>query len=72
MVVAGEIQRLAGDNMLQYLIRIAEGYVDYLSRLPDDIVRKIILYLELDDIVRFGSTCRKNRDVCSSLVSLRI
>ncbi|XP_052784376.1 F-box only protein 36-like isoform X2 [Mya arenaria] len=60
-----EIQRLAGDPTLQYLIGLAEGHVDYIDRIPDNVLEKMIAYLELEDIVRLGATSKKFRRLCN-------
>ncbi|KAL4220709.1 F-box protein 36b [Mactra antiquata] len=59
-----EIVRLAGENTLQFLIRVAEGQLDYLTRMPENVLKKIILDLELTDIVRLGATCHKFKHLC--------
>ncbi|WAR27668.1 FBX36-like protein [Mya arenaria] len=58
-------QRLAGDPTLQYLIGLAEGHVDYIDRIPDNVLEKMIAYLELEDIVRLGATSKKFRRLCN-------
>ncbi|XP_060568592.1 F-box only protein 36-like isoform X2 [Ruditapes philippinarum] len=63
--VHSEIQRLAGDNVLQYLKRIAEGRIDFLMRMPDDVLKKILLCLDLEDMMRLGATCRQFRHLCN-------
>ncbi|XP_045199632.2 F-box only protein 36-like isoform X2 [Mercenaria mercenaria] len=60
-----EIQRLAGDNTLQYLIRTAEGQFDFLMHLPDEALKKILLSLDLEDMIRLSATCRRFRHLCN-------
>ena len=69
---SGEIQRLAGDPTLQYLIRMAEGHLDYLCRMPDSVLENIICFLELEDIVRLGITSKRFRRVRYTLNSYLI
>ncbi|KAH3806044.1 F-box only protein 36-like isoform X2 [Dreissena polymorpha] len=61
-----EIQRLAGDPTLQYLIRLAEGHIDYLSRMPDNVLETIICDLELEDLVKLAATCKRFKKLCNS------
>ena len=53
--------------MLKYLERLAEGQIDFLPRLPDDILVKVINFLELEDIARLSTVSKqfmKVRSVC--------
>lgn len=71
--MAGEVQRLAGDPTLQYLIRLAEGHIDYLCRMPDSVLENIICFLELEDIVRLGITSKRFRKVgCGGMKTTKI
>ncbi len=65
MFPLGEIHRAFGKNMLDYIKRHAHGQVDYLPRLPRDVLVKIIRYLEfeLEDISRLSQVSKQFREV---------
>ncbi|XP_076454349.1 F-box only protein 36-like [Babylonia areolata] len=60
-----EIQRVAGDSTMYYLINIADGHLDYLPRLPDKVLLKLILMLDLESIARLSMTCNRFRTLCN-------
>ena len=59
----GEIQRLAGDGMLKYLQNLCSGQFDYLPRLPDKVLTRIILYLDLEDIAKLATVSKQFQKV---------
>ncbi|KAL3847327.1 hypothetical protein ACJMK2_018242 [Sinanodonta woodiana] len=61
-----EIQRLAGTSVLNYLKNIAHGQLDYLPRLPQNALLKIIFMLELEDILRLSRVSKQFRELCYS------
>ncbi|KAK7484711.1 hypothetical protein BaRGS_00023996 [Batillaria attramentaria] len=61
-----EIQRVAGDRTVHYLMNIIEGHLDYLSRLPHDVLIKIMLMLDLESIAHLSMTCRLFREIGKS------
>ncbi|XP_052103743.1 F-box only protein 36-like [Mytilus californianus] len=61
-----EIQRVAGEHTLDWLLAISRGHIDYLSRLPRDVLIKIILNLGLEDIGKLGRTSHQFKELCNS------
>lgn len=61
-----EVHRLAGTNMLDYLLKICDGKLDYMCRLPDNVLEKIVLNLELEDVGHMSRTNKQFREICNS------
>ena len=59
----GEIQRVAGENTLDWLLAISKGHIDYLTRLPRDVLIRIVLHLGLEDITKLGRTSHQFKEV---------
>ena len=49
--------------MLKYLERLCSGQFDYLPRLNDELLTRIILYLDLEDIARLATVSKQFRAV---------
>lgn len=54
-----------GHQMLQYAKALCQGYYDYLERLSDALLLRIINYLELEDVGQLGQTSHRFRQVSS-------
>ncbi len=53
----GEIASVFGKGTLDFIINVIEqGKLDYLSRMPENILLKIVSCLPLEDIARFSQT----------------
>ncbi|XP_069104529.1 F-box only protein 36-like [Argopecten irradians] len=61
-----EVQRLAGTNMVDYLMRLCEGHIDYLARLPDKALKTIIFNLNLEDISHLSRVNKHFKELCNS------
>lgn len=62
-----EIAHVFGKPMLNYLLNITEkGKLDYLSRLPTNLIIKIISFLNLEDIARISQVSSQFRQLCKS------
>ncbi|XP_060071254.1 F-box only protein 36-like [Ylistrum balloti] len=61
-----EVQRLAGSYMLDYLLRICDGHIDYLPRLPEKALKNIIHNLELEDLRHLSMVNKQFRELCNS------
>ncbi|XP_064615864.1 F-box only protein 36-like [Liolophura sinensis] len=61
-----EIERVFGAPTLEYLKAVVNGHPDYITRLSPDILKRIILKLELEDINRLGQTNKLFRELCKS------
>ena len=40
--------------MTEYVINLCKGKIDYLDRLPDNVLRKLMLFVDLRDIGRLA------------------
>lgn len=60
---AGEILRVFGRNFLNYIRRIVAGQIDYLPRMPNNLLLRIILQLELEDIIRLSRVSKQFQQV---------
>lgn len=62
---SGEVRMVFGQQILQYTEDLCKGNYDYLERLSDSLLLKIINYLELEDVGQLGRTSRRFRQVRS-------
>ena len=63
----GEIQRCAGEVTVDWLLNIVSGQLDYLVRLPKNVLMRLILMLDLESIAHLSATCRLFREVITKL-----
>ncbi|KAF7669804.1 hypothetical protein LDENG_00124290 [Lucifuga dentata] len=61
-----EVSVVFGPQILEYAIALCEGQYDYLDRLSDALVLRILNYLELEDVGQLGRTSCKFRRICGS------
>ncbi|CAH8513580.1 unnamed protein product [Schistosoma curassoni] len=61
-----EILRVMGHKTLDYCLNICAGKLDYLVRIPNKILVKIIFYLNLEDVINLGTTSRHFNEICNS------
>ncbi|XP_071781977.2 F-box only protein 36a [Centroberyx gerrardi] len=54
-----------GPKILQYTIGLCQGEFDYLERLPDDILLRILSYLLLKDVTHLAQTTHRFRKLCN-------
>lgn len=52
-----------GHKTLDYCLNICAGKLDYLVRIPNKILVKIIFYLNLEDVINLGTTSRHFNEV---------
>ena len=57
-MVTGEVRQVFGQHTLDYVTAIAEGHIDYLTRMPKDLLLKIITKLDLEDVNALAKTNR--------------
>ncbi|XP_038574318.1 F-box only protein 36b [Micropterus salmoides] len=62
----GDVTMVFGHQMLQYAKALCQGYYDYLERLSDALLLRIINYLELEDVGQLGQTSHRFRQLCGS------
>lgn len=41
-----------GQTMVDYVVNLCQGHIDYMQRLPHNVVRRILGYTELEDIAK--------------------
>ena len=41
-----------GQPMVDYVVNLCQGHIDYLQRLPQSVIRRILSYVELEDIAK--------------------
>ncbi|CAH8838561.1 unnamed protein product [Trichobilharzia szidati] len=61
-----EILRVMGQETLDYCLNLCSGKLDYLVRLPYEILAKIISYLNLEDVINLGITSKFLNQMCNS------
>lgn len=61
----GEVSMVFGHQILQYTKALCQGHYDYLERLSDSLLLRIINDLELEDVGQLGRTSRRFRQVSS-------
>lgn len=59
----GDVERVFGQETLQHVVNIAKGHVDFLPRLPRQVLIKIIGYLPLKDIPRLSFVSKQFQEV---------
>lgn len=63
--VSGEVSLVFGPKILEFTKALCRGHYDYLERLSDSLLLRIISYLELEDVGRLGQTSHRFRQVSS-------
>ncbi|KAM4605309.1 F-box only protein 36b [Polymixia lowei] len=61
-----QVSMVFGHRILQYTRALCQGRYDYLERLPDPMLLRILGYLELEDVGQLGRTSRRFRKLCGS------
>ncbi|KAH8861135.1 F-box only protein [Schistosoma japonicum] len=61
-----EIFRVMGQTTLDYCLNICAGNLDYLVRMPNEILEKVIFYLNLEDVINLGATSKHLNQICNS------
>ncbi|XP_054889372.1 F-box only protein 36b [Poeciliopsis prolifica] len=61
-----EVRVVFGDHVLEFTIALCEGRYNYLDRLSDPLLLRIINFLELEDVDQLAQTSRKFQQLCGS------
>ncbi|KAM6932997.1 F-box only protein 36a [Xenentodon cancila] len=61
-----EVRTVFGQRILDYALSLCQGKFDYLERLPDDVLLRILSYLELKDITHLAQVSHRFRRLCYS------
>ena len=56
--ISGEIHRVFGKDMLDYVINLVNNKIDFIVRLPESCLIEIIRFLPLEDIMALSHTCK--------------
>ncbi|KAJ4937335.1 hypothetical protein JOQ06_001899 [Pogonophryne albipinna] len=65
-LLQSEISMVFGRRILQYTKALCQDHYDYLERLSDSILLRIINDLELEDVGQLGRTSHRFRELCGS------
>ncbi|XP_028449578.1 F-box only protein 36b [Perca flavescens] len=65
-VLQREVGMVFGGRILEYIKALCQGHYDYLERLSDSLLLRIINYLELEDVGQLGRTSRRFMQLCGS------
>ncbi|XP_004674839.1 PREDICTED: F-box only protein 36 [Condylura cristata] len=61
-----QVALIFGGRILEYISNLCKGKFDYLERLSDTLLLRIIAYLDLEDIARLSQTSRRFAKLCMS------
>ena len=59
----GEMTRVFGKPVLEYILALAEGNIDYLPRLDTPLLIHIIRFLDLEDVSRLACVSKQFQKV---------
>ncbi|CAL8086825.1 unnamed protein product [Calicophoron daubneyi] len=60
-----DILRVLGPETLDYCKNIARGFVDFIERIPYDLLKNILFYLNLEDIVNLSYVSKRLHKLCN-------
>ncbi|XP_067275580.1 F-box only protein 36a [Pseudorasbora parva] len=55
-----------GHTILEYTLGLCQGHFDYLERLPDQLLFKILSYMSIQDVGRLSQTSNRFKKICNS------
>ncbi|XP_070607210.1 F-box only protein 36-like [Erythrolamprus reginae] len=61
-----QVQIIFGENMLKYTLNLCQGQYDFLVRMPENLIVRIMSFLNLEDIEQLSKTCKKFRQLCNT------
>ncbi|XP_056149688.1 F-box only protein 36b [Lampris incognitus] len=61
-----QVSMVFGNRIRQYTLALCQGHYDYLERLPDPLLLRILAHLELEDVRQLGRTSRRFWKLCGS------
>ncbi|KAM9444123.1 F-box only protein 36-like [Clarias gariepinus] len=62
----GQVMVVFGPDVLEYTKCLCGRQYDYLPRLPDPLLLRIMSYLDLEDVAQIALTCQKLKQLCTS------
>ncbi|XP_040032516.1 F-box only protein 36a [Gasterosteus aculeatus] len=60
------VEAVFGQRILEYTRSLCQGQFDYLERLPNGMVLKILSFLQLTDVTRLAQVSHRFRQICDS------
>ncbi|KAG7246973.1 hypothetical protein CRUP_006681 [Coryphaenoides rupestris] len=57
----GQVRLVFGPGVLTYTRGLCQGHYDYLERLPDPLLLRVLAYLELEEVGKLGQTSQRFR-----------
>ncbi|XP_048362458.1 F-box only protein 36 isoform X2 [Sphaerodactylus townsendi] len=61
-----QIAYIFGPGILDHIINLCQGKFDFLARLPDQLLLRIVAYLDLEDISRLAQVAHRFERLCNS------
>ncbi|XP_063298373.1 F-box only protein 36 isoform X1 [Pelobates fuscus] len=61
-----QIAIIFGQETLNYILNLCQGYYDYLERLPDPLLVYIVSFLDLEDIAQLAQVSHKFKKISNS------
>ncbi|XP_070762664.1 F-box only protein 36a [Enoplosus armatus] len=61
-----QVGAVFGQRILEHTISLCQGKFDYLERLPDDILLRILSYIQLKDTTLLAQVSHRFRKLCNS------
>uniref|UniRef100_A0A5K3EIB5 F-box domain-containing protein n=2 Tax=Mesocestoides corti TaxID=53468 RepID=A0A5K3EIB5_MESCO len=61
----GEIRQIMGSKVLRFCDYIVRGRLDFLPRMPPSIIKKILSFINVEDIVSLSRSCKAIAEICN-------
>ncbi|XP_066474943.1 F-box only protein 36-like [Tiliqua scincoides] len=61
-----QLQNIFGKTTLDYILNLCQGHYDFLVRMPDSLIIRILSFLNTDDIRQFSKTCKRFQQLCNT------
>ncbi|XP_009663818.2 F-box only protein 36-like [Struthio camelus] len=61
-----QVQNIFGNSMLEYTVNLCQGHYDFLVRMPENVIIRILSFLDANDFRQLSKTCKKFQQLCSS------
>ncbi|KAL5111086.1 F-box only protein 36 [Taenia crassiceps] len=65
-VLKGKIRRIMGKSVLRFCDSVTKGQLDFLPRMPPSIIKRIVGFVNAEDIVNLQRSCKSICEVCNS------
>ncbi|KAH9286105.1 F-box only protein 36 [Echinococcus granulosus] len=62
----GQIRHIMGKNTVRFCDCVVKGQLDFLPRMPPSILKRIINFVNAEDIVNLGRSCKSIFEICNS------